>query len=61
MNKIRGNKPIRVITHIYMEISPGNPLNGYLYLKQANMSFFFFFCFSLFFCKIREQGGTSPA
>jgi hypothetical protein len=34
MKKIRGDKPIGVIIHIYMEISQGNPL----YLKQAKMS-----------------------
>jgi hypothetical protein len=45
-----------------MEISQGNSLYSYLYLKQAKMSFVLFFIFSLFFYKIREQeGGTSPA
>jgi hypothetical protein len=37
-----------------MEISQGNPLCSYLYLKQAKLSFFSF-SFSFFFYKIREQ------
>jgi hypothetical protein len=54
MNKIRGDKPIRVIRHIIMEISQGNSLCSYLYLKQAKMSFF-----SFFFCKIGKQKGRA--
>jgi hypothetical protein len=42
MKKIRGDKPIVVIIHIYMGISQGNSLCSYLYLKQAKMSFFSF-------------------
>jgi hypothetical protein len=58
MKKIRGYEPIGVIIHIYMEISQGNSLCCYFYLKQAKMSFFFLF----FFYQIREQnGGTGPA
>jgi hypothetical protein len=38
MNKIRREKPIRIIIHIYMGISQGNSL----YLTQAKMSFFLF-------------------
>jgi hypothetical protein len=56
MKKNRGDEPIRVITHVYIEISQGNSLCSYLYLKKAKMSFF-----SFFFYKIREQGGrTGP-
>jgi hypothetical protein len=35
MKKNRGNETIRIIIHIYMEVSQGN------YLKQAKMSFYF--------------------
>jgi hypothetical protein len=41
MKKIRGNKSIGVIMHVYMEISKGNTLCSYLYLKQAKISFFY--------------------
>jgi hypothetical protein len=47
MKKIRGNKPINVIVHIYMEMPQGNSLCSYLYLKQAKMSFFFLLFFFL--------------
>jgi hypothetical protein len=33
MKKIREGKTIEVIIHTYMEISQGNSLCGYLYLK----------------------------
>jgi hypothetical protein len=46
MNKIRGDKPIGVIIHIYMEISQENSLCSYLYLKQNKMSCFLFYFFS---------------
>jgi hypothetical protein len=55
MKKIRGDKPIGVIIHMYMEISQGSSLSSYLYLKQANMSCFLFYLFSFLFYKIREQ------
>jgi hypothetical protein len=42
MKKIRGDKPIEVITHTHTEVSQGNSLCSYLYLKQAKMSHFFF-------------------
>jgi hypothetical protein len=42
MKKIMGNKPIWVIIHIYMEISQGNSLCSYLYLKLKKCHFFFF-------------------
>jgi hypothetical protein len=44
------------------EMSQGNSLYSYLYLKQAKMSCFSFYLFSFSFYKIDEQdGGTSPA
>jgi hypothetical protein len=46
--------------HIYMEISQGNSLCSYHYLKQAKISCFSFYLF-FFAYKIGEQeGGTSP-
>jgi hypothetical protein len=54
MKKIRGEKPIGIAIYIQKEISQGNPLCSYLYLKQAKMSFFFFLSF--FFYKITERG-----
>jgi hypothetical protein len=51
MKKIREDKPIGVIIHMYMEIAQGNSL----YLSQAKMSCFSFYLFSFFFYKIREQ------
>jgi hypothetical protein len=61
MKKIRGDKLIGVIIHTYMEISQGNSLCNYLYLKLE--CHFFCFIFSHFFSyKIREQVcRTSPA
>jgi hypothetical protein len=40
-----------------MEISQGNSLCSYIYLKQAKMSYFSLYLFSFFFYKIREQDG----
>jgi hypothetical protein len=54
MKKIRGDKPIGIIIHIYTEITQGNSLCSYLYLKQAKMSYFSFYLFSFFFYKIEE-------
>jgi hypothetical protein len=48
MKKIRGDKSVEVIIHIYMEKTRGNSLCSYLYLKQAKVSYFSFFIFSLF-------------
>jgi hypothetical protein len=69
MKKIRRDKPIGAIIHIYMEIPQGrNSLCSYLYLKQAKMSCFLFYLSSFFFYKIgeraeqdlpREEAGTS--
>jgi hypothetical protein len=62
MKKIRGDKPIGVIIHVYVEIPQGNSLCSYLYLKQAKMSCHSFSLFSFFFHKIGQQEGkTSPA
>jgi hypothetical protein len=58
MKKIGRDKPIGLIPHVYREISQGNSLCSYFYLKQANIIIFFFLSF--FFYKIREQEvGTS--
>jgi hypothetical protein len=46
MKKIRGDKPVGVIIRIYMEISQGNDLCIYLYLKLAKMSCSSFYLFS---------------
>jgi hypothetical protein len=48
MKNNRGDEPVGVIIHIYMEISQGNSLRGYIYLKQAKMLFFFLFFLFLF-------------
>jgi hypothetical protein len=62
MKKIRGDKAIGVMIHIYMAIPQGNALCSYLYLKLAKMSCFSFYLFSLFFYKIGKwEGGTGPA
>jgi hypothetical protein len=47
MKKIREDKPVGVITHICMELSQGNSLCSYLYLKQAKISCFSFYFFLL--------------
>jgi hypothetical protein len=49
MKKNRGDEPIGVITHIYMEMTQGNPLCSYL--KQTKIFFFLL--------KIREQEDRS--
>jgi hypothetical protein len=46
--KVRGDEPVWVIIHIYMEMSQGNSLCSYF--KQTKISFFFFY-------KIGEQEG----
>jgi hypothetical protein len=62
MKKIKGDKPIGIIIHTYMEISQENSLYSYLYLKQAKMSCFSLYLVSFFSYKIGEQEGiTSPA
>jgi hypothetical protein len=46
MMKIRGDKPVGVIIHIYMEILQGNSLCSYLYLNQVKLPCFSFSLFS---------------
>jgi hypothetical protein len=61
MKKNRGDEPIGVIIHTYMEIAQGNSLCSYLYLRQAKMSCVSFYLFSFSFYKIGEQKGrTGP-
>jgi hypothetical protein len=55
MKKNRRDEPIVVTVHIYMEMSQGNLLCSYLYLKQAKISI----SFSFFFYKIGEQEGRT--
>jgi hypothetical protein len=43
MKKNRGDEPIGVMIHIYTEISQGNHLCSYLYLKQEKKASFFIF------------------
>jgi hypothetical protein len=43
VKKIRGDKPIGDIIHTYMEISQGNSLCSYLYLKLKCHIFHFIF------------------
>jgi hypothetical protein len=40
MKKITADEPAGFIIHVDMEISQGNSLCSYLYLKQARTSFF---------------------
>jgi hypothetical protein len=60
MKKIRGDKPMEVIIHIYLEISQGNSLCSYLYLKQAKMPWFSFYLFFFSFYKIEQKNRVSP-
>jgi hypothetical protein len=48
MKKIKGDEPMGVITDLYMEISQGNSLCSFIYLKQAKMSCFSFLSFLFF-------------
>jgi hypothetical protein len=43
MKKMRGDKPTRVIIHIYVELSQRISLHSYLYLQQFKISFFYSF------------------
>jgi hypothetical protein len=59
---IREDEQIGGITHVRIEISLGNSLCSYLYLKVAKIPCFPFYLLSFLFCKIREQeGGTGSA
>jgi hypothetical protein len=59
MKKNRGDESVGVTIHIYiyMEISQGNSLCSYLYLKQIKISFFFFL---FFFHKVEQKGRAGP-
>jgi hypothetical protein len=59
MKKNRGDEPIGVIMHIFMEMSQGNSLCSYMYLKQTKLSCFSFHLFFFFLYKIREQEGRT--
>jgi hypothetical protein len=61
MKKITGDKPVGIIIHTYMEISQGNSLCSYLYLKQAKMSCFSFDLFSFFLLQNRRTGGQNKS
>jgi hypothetical protein len=63
MKKIRGDKPIGVIIHIYMEISQGNPCVA-TYISKKQKCHFFFFLLKIRSCRKgvfgtrgREGGG----
>jgi hypothetical protein len=60
MKKIRGDKPIVVIIHTYMEASQGNSLCSCLYLKQVKMSCFSFYLFS-FSSTNQRTGGQNKS
>jgi hypothetical protein len=61
MKKNRGDEPIGVIVHTYMEMSQGFSLCSYLYLKQAKISFLSNFLNFFSYKKIKEQEcGTGP-
>jgi hypothetical protein len=55
MKKIRADKPIGIIIHMFLEILQGNSLCNYLYLKQAKMLGIFFF----FLLQNRRTGGQN--
>jgi hypothetical protein len=60
MKKIRGDKPVGIVIHIYREISQGNSLCSYLRkLKCCSICFIFS---SFVFYKIRKQESrTGPS
>jgi hypothetical protein len=61
MKKIRGDKPIGVIIHIYMEISQENSRVASFFSNKLKCHVFHFL-FSFSFYKIREQeGGAGSA
>jgi hypothetical protein len=53
VKRIRGEETAGAVIHICMEISQGNSLCSYLYLKLAKMSYFAIYLLSFFFYKIR--------
>jgi hypothetical protein len=54
VRRITEDEPNGVVIHISMEISQGNTMCIYLYLKVAKTSFFFLY-FSFFFYKLGEK------
>jgi hypothetical protein len=61
MKKIRGVKPIGVIIHRFTELSQGNSLCSYLYLKQAKNVMFFFLSFLFFLVQNQRTGGWNES
>jgi hypothetical protein len=59
MKKIRGDKPIWVIIHTYIEISQGNSLCSYLYLKLKCHVFILSFLFFLLYNQ--RRGGQNES
>jgi hypothetical protein len=59
MKKIRGDKPSGLIIHTDMEISQGNSLCSYLYLKLK--CHVFYIIFSLFYSRILEKKRAEQA
>jgi hypothetical protein len=57
MKKIRGEKPIGVIYYKHMEISQGNSLCRYLYLKKQKCHFISFLSFLFFLQQNRPYLG----
>jgi hypothetical protein len=55
MKKIRGDKSIGVLIHIYMKTSQRNSMCSYLYFKEKKMSCFYPF---RFFCTKTENKRT---
>jgi hypothetical protein len=61
MMKIRRDISVGAIIHIYMEISQGNYLHSYIYLKQAKMSCFSFYLFSFLLLQNQRTGGQNKS
>jgi hypothetical protein len=59
--RIRDNKPIGVIVHIYMEIAQVISLYSYPYLKLVETSGFSFFFFFFLLHNLRTEGRIGPA
>jgi hypothetical protein len=59
VKRSRGDKLIGNAMHICMEISLGNSLCSYLYIKLAEVLCFSSYLLCLFFYKIREQEGRT--
>jgi hypothetical protein len=59
MKKFRGDNPSGIIIHPYNEISQGNSLCSYHYLKLKYHVFCFIF--SLFFLLCNQRGGQNKS